>query len=146
MTTDAAMPTGAAVPAAEPTGIDVPVVTRWLERNVAGAAGPFSFTLIAGGHSNLTYRVVGSDGHPLVLRRPPLGQLLASAHDMGREHRIIAALADTPVPVPPARAHCADASVIGAPFYVMDFVEGYVIRDLAGRRGAPDRTRSPQRR
>ncbi|HEY8092128.1 MAG TPA: phosphotransferase family protein, partial [Acidimicrobiales bacterium] len=87
-------------------------------------------TLIAGGHSNLTYRVVGSDGHPLVLRRPPLGQLLASAHDMGREHRIIAALADTPVPVPPARAHCADASVIGAPFYVMDFVEGYVIRDL----------------
>jgi aminoglycoside phosphotransferase (APT) family kinase protein len=96
---------------------------------VAGAAGPFSFALIAGGHSNLTYRVVGSDGHPLVLRRPPLGQLLASAHDMEREHRIIAALADTPVPVPAARAYCADASVSGAPFYVMDFVEGYVIRD-----------------
>ena len=70
---------------------------------MSGAVAPFSFELIAGGHSNLTYRVVGADGHPLVLRRPPLGHLLASAHDMGREHRIIAALADTPVPVAPAR-------------------------------------------
>ena len=61
-----------------------------------------TFDLIAGGHSNLTYRVVGADGHPLVLRRPPLGHLLASAHDMGREHRIIAALAGTAVPVAPA--------------------------------------------
>jgi aminoglycoside phosphotransferase (APT) family kinase protein len=110
-------------------GIDVARVTPWLEANVAGAAGPFDFELIAGGHSNLTYRVVGTDGHRLVLRRPPLGPLLASAHDMGREHRIIAALADTAVPVAPARAFCADPEVIGAPFYVMDFVDGHVIRD-----------------
>ena len=113
----------------EPTGIDVGPVSQWLEGNVADATGPFRFDLIAGGHSNLTYRVVGSDGHALVLRRPPLGPLLASAHDMGREHRIIAALADTPVPVAPARGYCEDPSVTGAPFYVMDFVDGHVIRD-----------------
>ena len=113
----------------EPTGIDVGPVSQWLEGNVADATGPFRFDLIAGGHSNLTYRVVGSDGHALVLRRPPLGPLLASAHDMGREHRIIAALADTPVPVAPARGYCVDPSVTGAPFYVMDFVDGHVIRD-----------------
>ena len=113
----------------DPVGIDVAAVAPWLEANVAGARGPFRFDLIAGGHSNLTYRVVGADGHPLVLRRPPLGHLLASAHDMGREHRIIAALAGTPVPVAPARGFCDDPSVNGAPFYVMDFVDGHVIRD-----------------
>jgi aminoglycoside phosphotransferase (APT) family kinase protein len=112
-------------------GIDVGPVSSWLEANVAGAVAPFSFELIAGGHSNLTYRVLGQDGRALVLRRPPLGHLLASAHDMGREHRIIAALADTPVPVAPARGFCADVDVTGAPFYVMDFVEGHVIRDRA---------------
>jgi aminoglycoside phosphotransferase (APT) family kinase protein len=110
-------------------GVDVPAVSAWLEANVAGAVAPFSFELIAGGHSNLTYRVVGEDGHALVLRRPPLGHLLASAHDMGREHRVIAALARTPVPVAPARGFCADVDVSGAPFYIMDFVEGHVIRD-----------------
>jgi aminoglycoside phosphotransferase (APT) family kinase protein len=115
----------------DPVGVDVRAVSSWLEANVAGAVAPFSFELIAGGHSNLTYRVVGQDGHALVLRRPPLGHLLASAHDMGREHRIIAALADTPVPVAPARGFCPDVDVSGAPFYVMDFVEGHVIRDRA---------------
>jgi aminoglycoside phosphotransferase (APT) family kinase protein len=112
-------------------GIDPPPVTAWLERNVEGAAGPFSFQLIAGGHSNLTYRVDGADGRRFVLRRPPLGSLLASAHDMGREHRIISALADTPVPVPAALGHCADPDVTGAPFYVMAFVDGHVLRDRA---------------
>ena len=75
-------------------GIDVPAVTAWLEANVAGAPGPFDFDVIAGGHSNLTYRVTGADGTAFVLRRPPLGHVLASAHDMGREHRIIHALQD----------------------------------------------------
>jgi aminoglycoside phosphotransferase (APT) family kinase protein len=112
-------------------GVDVAAVTAWLESNVDGAVGPFDFALIAGGHSNLTYSVTGTDGRRLVLRRPPLGHLLSSAHDMGREHRIIAALADTPVPVPRARGYCADADVTGAPFYVMDFVEGHVVRDAS---------------
>lgn len=112
-------------------GIDVPRVTAWLEANVTGATGPFAFSLIAGGHSNLTYGVTGADGSRYVLRRPPLGHLLASAHDMGREHRIIAALADTPVPVAPALGLCTDPEVNGAPFYVMRFVDGLVIRDVA---------------
>jgi aminoglycoside phosphotransferase (APT) family kinase protein len=117
-------------------GIDEPSVTAWLEANVDGAVGPFRFEMIAGGHSNLTYRVTGTDGQALVLRRPPLGHLLSSAHDVGREHRIISALADTPVPVPRARGFCADLETTGAPFYVMDFVEGHVIRDVAGAEAA----------
>ncbi|MEO7369484.1 MAG: phosphotransferase family protein [Ilumatobacteraceae bacterium] len=122
----------------EVPGVDVEPVTRWLQGNVAGARGPFTFELIAGGHSNLTYRVVGADGAAMVLRRPPLGHRLASAHDMGREHRIIAGLQKSPVPVAPALGMCTDETVNGAPFYVMGFVEGHVVRDLAGAETALD--------
>jgi aminoglycoside phosphotransferase (APT) family kinase protein len=118
----------------DPLGIDLARVTTWLEANVAGASGPFRFDLIAGGHSNLTYRVTGADGARYVLRRPPLGHLLASAHDMGREYRIIHALAETPVPVAPALGHCDDPEVNGAPFYVMGFVDGLVVRTTAEAR------------
>src|SRR5438270_711241 len=79
--------------------------------------------------SNLTYGVTGSDGRRFVLRRPPISHVLATAHDMGREHRIISALRDTDVPVPGAVGFCEDVAVNGAPFYVMDFVEGHVVRD-----------------
>jgi aminoglycoside phosphotransferase (APT) family kinase protein len=113
------------------SGIDGPRVTAWLEANVPGAHGPFEFRVIAGGHSNLTALVTAADGRRMVLRRPPLGHVLASAHDMGREHRIIAALADTPVPVAPALGFCDDDAVNGAPFYVMAFVDGHVVRDRA---------------
>ncbi|GAC1329856.1 MAG: phosphotransferase family protein [Mycobacteriales bacterium] len=87
-----------------------------------------SVSLIAGGKSNLTY-VVSCAAGEVVLRRPPLGNVLPTAHDMVREHRIIAALGPTPVPVPQALAGCDDDSVIGAPFYVMSKVEGYIVRD-----------------
>ena len=80
-----------------PTGLS-PAVLPWLEANIAGAKAPFSFTVIAGGHSNLTYGVVDANGNKYVLRRPPLGHVLASAHDMGREHRIISALSKSNVP------------------------------------------------
>lgn len=110
-------------------GIDVPAVTRWLEANVDGARGPFTFDIIAGGHSNLTFRVTGGNGERYVLRRPPLGHVLASAHDMGREHRIISGLQGTVVPVPPLKGMCDDPDVNGAPFYVMGFVDGHVLRD-----------------
>jgi aminoglycoside phosphotransferase (APT) family kinase protein len=73
-------------------GIDVARVSAWLERNVAGLVAPFDFSVIAGGRSNLTYAVIGADGHKFVLRRPPLGHVLATAHDMEREHRIISAI------------------------------------------------------
>jgi aminoglycoside phosphotransferase (APT) family kinase protein len=112
-------------------GIDEARVTPWLEEHVAGVRAPLVYSLIAGGHSNLTYRVDDAGGGAYVLRRPPLGHVLATAHDMGREHRIISALGPTPVPVAPALAYCDDPEVNGAPFYVMGFVEGHVLRDPA---------------
>ena len=112
-------------------GINRERVTEWLATNIVGAVAPFEFALIAGGHSNLTFAVTGAEGRRLVLRRPPLGHVLASAHDMGREHRIIAALRNTPVPVAPALGYCDDVEVNGAPFYVMGFVDEIVVRDQA---------------
>ena len=110
----------------DPAGIDVDRVTAWLGTHV-GTVAPLRFERLAGGHSNLTYRVDDADGRAVVLRRPPEGPLLPSAHDMGREHTLIAALGPTDVPVPAALAHCEDESVTGAPFYVMDHVDGVVL-------------------
>jgi aminoglycoside phosphotransferase (APT) family kinase protein len=111
--------------------IDQPSLEAWFAREVDGARPPLEFERISGGRSNLTYLVADSGGRRWALRRPPLGKRLASAHDMGREHRIIAALAGTDVPVAPAVALCEDESVNGAPFYVMDFVEGPILRTKA---------------
>ena len=84
--------------------------------------------LISGGKSNLTY-LVSSPAGEVVLRRPPLSTVLATAHDMGREYTVMTALRDTAVPVPVTRLLCTDEDVLGAPFYVMDRVAGHVIRD-----------------
>lgn len=110
-------------------GINPDPVTQWLNTNVVGANGPFSFEVITGGHSNITYKVTGADGTSFVLRRPPLGAVLATAHDMGREHKIISGVGRSSVPVPQALALCPDDSVNDAPFYVMNFVEGVVPHD-----------------
>jgi aminoglycoside phosphotransferase (APT) family kinase protein len=92
--------------------------------------GELHAQLIAGGKSNLTYRV--TDGvHDWVVRRPPLGHVLATAHDMAREHRVMSALSATTVPVPEMVALCEDPTVMGVPFYVMHFVEGAVLRRTA---------------
>ncbi len=115
-------------PAATP-GIDVANVTTWFQEHAPTVAPPLGFDLIAGGRSNLTYRVTDQADGAWVLRRPPTGHVLATAHDMGREHRIISALADTGVPVAPVVGLCTDDEVNGAPFYVMDFVDGLVLRD-----------------
>ena len=115
-------------------GIDAVGVTRWFESMAEGVEPPLRFDLIAGGHSNLTYGVTDQTGSRWVLRRPPLGQILATAHDMGREHRIISALVPTDVPVPPTIGLCTDPEVNGAPFYVMEFVDGTVVRDQAAAR------------
>lgn len=108
-------------------GIDREPVTAWLESNVEGAIGPFRFEMIVGGHSNLTYQVTGSDGAEFVLRRPPLTAVLATAHDMAREHRLITAVGRTDVPVPRTLGLCTDEAVNGAPFYVMSYVDGEVL-------------------
>lgn len=102
---------------------------------------PLSVSLISGGKSNLTYLVEARDRN-VVLRRPPLGHVLPTAHDMRREWRVISALAPTPVPVPEPVAFCADEDVIGAPFYLMGHVEGGAIRtrDELGT-PAPEATR-----
>jgi aminoglycoside phosphotransferase (APT) family kinase protein len=121
-------------------GVDAEAVTRWFGVHVPAAEPPLTFDLIAGGRSNLTYTVTDGQHRRWVLRRPPLGQVLATAHDMGREHGIISALADTDVPVPATWGLSADDSVNGAPFYVMDFVDGTVVRSADdARRLSPER-------
>jgi aminoglycoside phosphotransferase (APT) family kinase protein len=115
--------------AAVPDGIDAGGVTAWLQSHASDVAPPLRFSLIAGGRSNFTYTVTDSAGQRFVLRRPPLGPLLPSAHDMGREHRIMAALQESAVPVPPLIGLCTDETVTGAPFYVMRFVDGLILRE-----------------
>jgi aminoglycoside phosphotransferase (APT) family kinase protein len=107
--------------------IDQPAVDAWLLEHVAGALAPFAYELIVGGRSNLTFKVTDGAAHRYVLRRPPLGPLLATAHNVVREHRLIASLAGTPVPVPRALGVCEDVAVNGAPFFVTEFVDGVVI-------------------
>ncbi|MBW3614965.1 MAG: phosphotransferase family protein, partial [Actinobacteria bacterium] len=155
-------------------GIDVAKVTAWFDANIDGVRPPLRFELIPGGRSNLTYSVTDAAGTSWVLRRPPLGHVLPTAHDMRREHRIISALGPTPVPVPRALGYCGDPvppaltgrsgpvppaltgrsgpvppaltgrsgpvppaltgrsgpGVNGAPFFVMEFVDGLVVRDV----------------
>jgi aminoglycoside phosphotransferase (APT) family kinase protein len=108
-------------------GVDEERVSAWLAEHVADTVPPFTYELVAGGRSNLTFRVVDAAGRRLVVRRPPLGHVLATAHDMAREHRLISAVGRSDVPVPPALALCTDESVNGAPFYVMGFVDGVVL-------------------
>ncbi|RZO84080.1 MAG: phosphotransferase family protein [OM182 bacterium] len=108
-------------------GIDVVAVTAWLADRLENLETPLDFELLAGGHSNLTYRVTDGAANTYVLRRPPLGHVLQSAHDMGREHKIIFALQGSSVPVATTVGLCADDSVNDAPFYVMNYVAGPVL-------------------
>ena len=112
---------------AAPVGINVEKVTEWLDANVETVGGPYRFDQITGGRSNLTFLVTDADGTKFVLRRPPTGNVLASAHDMVREHRIISAVGQTDVPVPETLGVCEDVDVNGAPFYVMSYVDGVVL-------------------
>jgi aminoglycoside phosphotransferase (APT) family kinase protein len=139
--------TNDAAAAADPPGLPLGRLAQYLAEQGPGIwNGPLSAQLIAGGRSNLTYTVFGVRGGAAaawVLRRPPLGHVLATAHDMAREYRVIRALAQTAVPVPQAYLLCQDSDVIGAPFYLMERVEGSVYRD--GSQTAhltPDRART----
>lgn len=126
---------------ASPPGLDLGRLARWLPSVIPSAGHPLEARLIPGGKSNLTYEVTDGAG-TWILRRPPLGHVLATAHDMGREYRVMSALADTAVPVPEMLALCADDAVIGAPFYLMSRVEGTPYRTAAQLTAlGPERTR-----
>jgi len=101
---------------------------EWFRERVTTIEPPLDYEAIHGGLSNLTFLVTDQSGARWVLRRPPLGKALGSAHDMGREVKVVEALAGTDVPVPRVVGYCDDDSVNGAPFYAMDFVEGPVLR------------------
>jgi aminoglycoside phosphotransferase (APT) family kinase protein len=116
-------------------GIHEERVTAWLDANIDEIDGPYRFGLITGGRSNLTYRVTDGSGFSFVLRRPPTGNVLASAHDMVREHTIISAVGKTDVPVPRTMGVCTDLEVNDAPFYVMTHVDGVVLD--SAERAAP---------
>lgn len=113
---------------APPPGVALDRLAAYLRKATPGLfGGPLQAELIPGGRSNLTY-VVTDGTREVVLRRPPLGHVLATAHDMSREFRVISALAGTPVPVPPTIHLCSDAEVIGAPFYLMERMPGLALR------------------
>lgn len=130
-------------PPGNPPGLDLGRLREHLDRERPGLVrGALRARLIEGGRSNLTYAVTDGDSR-WVVRRPPLGHVLATAHDMTREHRVISALSDTPVPVPGTVLLCEDPAVIGAPFYVMDFVDGTPYRTSAQLAAiGPERTRA----
>ncbi|WP_234051228.1 MULTISPECIES: phosphotransferase family protein [unclassified Xanthobacter] len=109
-------------------GFDVAAIDAYLKAAIPGLAGTPRLTPIAGGQSNPTF-FVDYDNRALVLRKQPPGELLPSAHAIDREYRIIRALAQTDVPVPPALLYCEDRAVIGTPFYVMEKVDGRVFHD-----------------
>ena len=117
-------PPGLNPPGLNPPGLDLARFRAFFAGARPGAVeGPLAAQLIAGGKSNLTYEVTDGQNRWIV-RRPPLGHVLATAHDMAREHRVMSALLPTDVPVPAMYALCTDPDVIGAPFYVMERVEG----------------------
>jgi aminoglycoside phosphotransferase (APT) family kinase protein len=123
------------MPEAISEGVDLARLRAYFVDEVPGATDqPLTAELIAGGRSNLTYTI--SDGTSTwVLRRPPLGHVLPTAHDMAREYRVMTALAGTGVPVPRTYALCENVEVNGAPFYVMEKVDGIIYRDGASLGG-----------
>jgi aminoglycoside phosphotransferase (APT) family kinase protein len=125
-----------------PPGLDLERLGAWLPSVLPDVGGDLSATLIAGGKSNLTYEVTDGAGSWIV-RRPPLGHVLATAHDMAREFRVMSALQPTDVPVPRTFGLCEDAEVLGAPFYVMEKVAGRAYRHVADIAPiGPERTRA----
>jgi aminoglycoside phosphotransferase (APT) family kinase protein len=108
---------------------DVAALGNYLRGHLPEAKGPWQVAQFKGGQSNPTYLLNAADGRRFVLRRKPPGKLLPSAHAVDREFRVMQALGQADFPVPRMRLLCLDESVIGTPFYVMDFVEGRILWD-----------------
>lgn len=111
-----------------PPLIDEVALHRYLAEHIPGQDAPLEVERIGGGHSNETF-FVRRGSQEWVLRRPPRGPLLPTAHDVLREYRVLAALNGTSVPTPRVVLACEDTSVIGAPFYLMERVYGIIVRD-----------------
>ncbi|MDZ4859885.1 MAG: phosphotransferase family protein [Candidatus Hydrogenedentes bacterium] len=107
--------------------LDIPALERYLKENIEGASGPLSIEQFPSGHSNLTYLLRLGD-RELVLRRPPFGSKVKSAHDMGREYTVLSRLNPVYPPAPRPLAYCEDDSIIGAKFYVMERIKGVILR------------------
>ncbi|MET8012054.1 phosphotransferase family protein [Streptomyces sp. NPDC005271] len=128
---------------ADIAGIDAGAVSRWLEALGVDFTGPLVFDRIGLGQSNLTYLVRDQDGRQWVLRRPPLGRLLASAHDVAREARILTALNDTAVPTPRVLGLTDDPAVTDVPLLLMEYVDGQVVDRMSIARSlTPERRRA----
>jgi aminoglycoside phosphotransferase (APT) family kinase protein len=126
------------MPDETPEGVDLARLRGYFAEHVPGAGDrELHAELIAGGRSNLTYSISNGE-QAWVLRRPPLGHVLPTAHDMAREYKVMTALAGTGVPVPETYALCEDTEVNGAPFYVMEKVDGIIYRDGAALAGLDD--------
>jgi len=110
--------------------LDIDALEAYLVANVAGYSGPTQIDEFADGQSNPTYKITGSSGE-YVLRRQPSGKLLKSAHAVDREYRVLAALADTDVPVPKVFHLCEDQDILGSMFYVMEFCDGRIFWDAS---------------
>lgn len=108
-------------------GLDVDSLARYLRNEGLTDTGPEAITLLNGGRSNFTYALRAGDRN-LILRRPPLGEVTAGAHDMRREHNVLSALANTSVPVPRTVRLCLDSEILGAPFYLMEHAPGRALR------------------
>ncbi|CAM4202532.1 phosphotransferase family protein [Janibacter anophelis] len=115
-------------------GIDTTAMTAWLAERV-DVEPPLAYERVGLGQSNLTYLVTDARGVRIVLRRPPMGQLLASAHDVAREHRILAALQGSDVPLPVVHGLCEDPAVADRPVLAVSFVEGLVLDERADAEG-----------
>ena len=117
----------------DPAGLKLVPLLEWMKQNLEGVddSAPLIATLLAGGRSNVSYKLQDASGNQWVLRRPPLGHIMPSAHDMGREFRVLTGLNSVAFPTPGARAYCEDESIIGAKFMLMDFVDGRVIDDAS---------------
>jgi aminoglycoside phosphotransferase (APT) family kinase protein len=112
-------------------GIDADAVTDWIATLGLGEVSPLRFARVGRGQSNLTFLVTDARDRRWVLRRPPLGHLLASAHDVTREHHILRALQQTEVPTPAVIGLCQDTAVSDAPLLLMEHVDGLVVQDMA---------------
>lgn len=111
-------------------GIDIQQTSEWISSRYEHLKAPYEFNLISGGRSNLTFEVTDSLGHKVCLRRPPVSHVLPTAHDMAREFKIISSLNQVNFAVPKTIGICTDLNITGSTFYLMEFVEGYILRDV----------------